>query len=179
MSRKHLANREKWQDKAALGGLGREETAKKTLGAYLLNHPTYLVEERPKHLLHIYGGRWGIQPDFSIENKETGKIAFFETKRQGAKGNAHERVCKYFAPGLQEVCAEIAGFEFPFFAIFMNGLTSDPKKRTEITMWFDADGYRDRCLFWKDRNIEVLIGWFHYIAERYLDVPSNTTRKEV
>lgn len=175
MSREHLSKRGKWQDKASLGGLGREETAKKVLGAYLLNHPLYLVEERPREMLHIYGSRWGILPDFSIRNRETNKAAFFETKRQGAHGNAHERACKYFAPGIQKICAEIAGFEFPFFFIFMNGLTSSPKFRAEITQWFDADGYRDRYLLWKDRGIEVLIAWFQQIAERYLDEPSTIT----
>ena len=179
MSRVHLSERTKWQDKAALGGLGREETAKKILGACLLENPTYLVEERPKYLLAIYNNQWGIQPDFSIKNRETGNIAFFETKRQGTGGNAHERACKYFAPGIQGACAEIAGFEFPFFFIFMNGLTTDPKKRAEITKWFDADGYRDRCLLWGDRNLETLIDWFHYIAGRYLDESPTPTREKI
>lgn len=176
MGSEHLAARGKWQDKASIGGLAREETAKKILGSYLFENPVYTVEERPKNLLKIYDGKWGIQPDFAIKNNQTGRVAFFETKRQGTGGNAHERACKYFAPGLQKVSTETAGFIFPFFFIFMNGLTTDAKKRSEIIQWFDADGYRDRLLLWGDRSIESLIDWFHHIAKEYLDEPSTVTK---
>lgn len=53
---------------------------------------------------------WGVSPDFSITNTRTGKILFGEIKRQDGwvegkkpndgRGNAHERMCKLFTPGL-------------------------------------------------------------------------------
>lgn len=167
--REHLSKRDKWQDKANLGGLSREETAKKILATYLLSEPIYTVIEKPQHLRHIYDNKWGICPDFSIENTLTGKIAFFETKRQGTQGNAHERACKYFAPGIERICTAIAGFDRPFFFIFMNGLTQDPKKRAEITAWFDAPGYEDRVLLWENRDIHKLIAWFEGVIRRCLE----------
>ena len=168
MAREHLSKRGNWQAKAGLGGQGREETVKKTLSGYLTHNSTYSVIERPKHLKKIYGGRWGIEPDFAIENRRTHKIAFFETKRQGKGGNAHERACKYFAPGVERACGKIAGFKRPFFFIFMNGLTTDKKKRTEIEMWFHAPGYRDRFLLWGDRSPQALIEYFEKVVTKYL-----------
>ena len=53
----------------------------------------------------------GIQPDGAIRNKRTGKTVYIEIKRQdgwvegktraAGRGNAHERLCKYFTPGLR------------------------------------------------------------------------------
>lgn len=55
---------------------------------------------------------WGVSPDFSIRNKISGKILFGEIKRQdgwvegkdpsAGRGNAHERMCKLFTPGLMK-----------------------------------------------------------------------------
>jgi hypothetical protein len=167
--REHLAQRDNWQKYANVGGSGREETANKILVTYLTGNVNYVVTEKPKHLAHIYGQKWGIVPDLSIEYKPTGRIAFFESKRQGSGGNAHERVCKYFAPGILDRSVPIAGFLNPFFFIFMNGLTHDPKKRAEIIAWFDRDGFRDRYILWQDREVKTLIDWFNLVIRKYLE----------
>lgn len=132
------------------------------------NH-NYVVEARPEYLLHIYGDKCGIQPDFSVSSNSSGKIAFFEAKRQGEQGNAHERTCKYFAPGIQHKCAEIAGFYHPFFYIFMDGLTTSRRLQLQIHGWFDADGYRDRYLMWLKRDVPSLINWFEHTIRGYID----------
>lgn len=59
---------------------------------------------------HAQSRGWGVSPDFSITNIHTGKILFGEIKRQdgwvegkdpsAGRGNAHERMCKLFTPGL-------------------------------------------------------------------------------
>lgn len=167
--REHLAERGNWQKYANIGGSGREETVSKILVTYLRDNVKYAVTEKPKHLAHIYDHRWGIVPELSIEYIPTKKIAFLESKRQGSGGNAHERVCKYFAPGILDRSAPIAGFYNPFFFIFMNGLTHDPKKRIEIATWFDKDGFKDRYILWKDRKVETLIDWFNRIIRVYLE----------
>lgn len=66
---------------------------------------------------------WGISPDFSIKNTRTGKILFGEIKRQdgwvegkepsAGRGNAHERMCKLFTPGLIKKYREIGGIDNP------------------------------------------------------------------
>ena len=62
---------------------------------------------------------WGITPDFAIRNKKTGKILFGEIKRQdgwvegkspsAGRGNAHERLCKLFTPGIIKKYREVSG----------------------------------------------------------------------
>jgi len=55
----------------------------------------------------------GVRPDYAIENKRLGKTLYIEVKRQdgwveekprsAGRGNAHERSCKYFTPGLLKI----------------------------------------------------------------------------
>ena len=77
--------------------------------------------------------KWGVSPDFAIENKETGKILFGEIKRQdgwvegkdpsAGRGNAHERSCKLFTPGLIKAYREIGKIDseeiLPFSLFFV------------------------------------------------------------
>ena len=66
---------------------------------------------------HAQKRGWGVSPDFSITNTRTGKILFGEIKRQdgwvegkdpsAGRGNAHERMCKLFTPGLLNAYREI------------------------------------------------------------------------
>ena len=58
-------------------------------------------------------GRHGIIPDFAIDNLKTRKTLYVEVKRQDGwvegkkksdgRGNAHERSCKFFTPGLLKI----------------------------------------------------------------------------
>lgn len=169
MARDELSRRANWQEKASISGSGRDEVAFKVLQTYLRGQVDYEVVIKPKHLSRIYG-KWGIIPDFAITYIPSRRVAFIESKRQKEGGNAHERVCKYLAPGIQTRCANIARLDKPFFFIFMDGLAKDPKKITEIEAWFDADGWRDRYLFWKDkREIDAIIGWFNSNIRGYLE----------
>ena len=75
---------------------------------------------------------WGVSPDFSIVNKKTGKILFGEIKRQdgwvegkepsAGRGNAHERMCKLFTPGLLNAYKHVSKIEsfdiLPFWVVF-------------------------------------------------------------
>lgn len=66
---------------------------------------------------------WGVSPDFSITNRKTGKILFGEIKRQdgwvegkdpsAGRGNAHERMCKLFTPGLMKAYRRIGKITDP------------------------------------------------------------------
>ena len=60
--------------------------------------------------------RHGIYPDFAVDNLATVKSLYVESKRQdgwvegGARkderGNAHERSCKFFTPGLLKIMSK-------------------------------------------------------------------------
>jgi hypothetical protein len=168
MSKVHLSRRKKWQDKAGRGGYGREEATKGILETYFRLDDNFTFFAKPKQLAKIYRGSWGLIPDFAIQNNITNKIAFFETKRQGINGNAHERACKYFAPGIQLIMLSIAGFERPIFTIYMDGLTEDPKKVVEIDTWYNDPKWKDRYLLW-DRKVESLIYYWNNTVKGYLE----------
>ena len=119
----------------------------------------------------------GIQPDFLIKNRVTGKTIFGEIKRQdgwvegktraAGRGNAHERLCKYFTPGLLKKFRETSNInddKFPFWIIFEGDITRDPCRVREITYWFDQ--FVENYFFWRDTtNPDPLIEHFvKYIA---------------
>lgn len=107
----------------------------------------------------------GIQPDGAIRNKNTGKTIYVEIKRQdgwvegkprsAGRGNAHERLCKYFTPGLLNKLRESGRIEapnLPFWIIFQGDITRDPCRVREITYWF-AD-YKANFFFCVTRKMQ-------------------------
>lgn len=106
---------------------------------------------------------WGISMDFAIRNKNNSKILFGEIKRQdgwventdpsAGRGNAHERSCKYFTPGLLKVIREKSGISdeiLPFWIVYVGGITRDPKRNREIAFWFQQ--YTQNYYMWRDES---------------------------
>ena len=125
---------------------------------------------------------WGISPDFSIKNKKSGKILFGEIKRQdgwvedkdpsAGRGNAHERMCKLFAPGIMKEYREKSGITdpdiLPFWVVFEGDITRDPKRNREIAFWFD--GYENNFFMWRPQMTgEDLVEHFNEYLKQYLD----------
>ena len=103
----------------------------------------------------------GIAPDYAIEHKESLKILYVEVKRQdgwvegkprsAGRGNAHERSCKYFTPGLLKILHKKSGIHkdaLPFWTVFQGDITRDPCRVREITCWYDK--YTSHYFFWRD-----------------------------
>jgi len=111
--------------------------------------------------IDIASAQWGVSPDFAIENTRTGKILFGEIKRQdgwvegkdpsAGRGNAHERLCKLFTPGLLKAHRRIGHITdaslLPFWVVFEGDITRDPKRVREITFWFDK--YKANFFMWR------------------------------
>ncbi len=138
----------------------------------VISKPTYFkdlyvnVKLTKKELAAIYTPdtvikKHGIQPDGAIKNKRTGKIIFIEIKRQdgwvegkkrtAGRGNAHERLCKYFTPGLLETLRKAGNIKspnLPFWIIFQGDITRDPCRVREITFWFGK--YKANYFFWRN-----------------------------
>lgn len=125
---------------------------------------------------------WGVSPDFAIENIRTKKILFGEIKRQdgwvegkdpsAGRGNAHERLCKMFTPGLLKKYREISGIKdkhvLPFWVVFEGDITRDPKRVREITFWFDI--YKNNFFMWRPTMTgEELLNHFKKHLKKYLD----------
>lgn len=135
------------------------------------------IELTEKELAAIYKPdkpitKHGIQPDAAIKNTRTGKTIYVEIKRQdgwiegkfrsAGRGNAHERLCKYFTPGLLNklrIAGHINEPYLPFWIVFQGDITRDPCRVREITCWFN--GYKSNFFFWRDtKKAEDLIEHF-------------------
>lgn len=124
--------------------------------------------------------KWGISMDFAIRNKQNGKILFGEIKRQdgwiettnmqAGRGNAHERSCKYFTPGLMKVIRETGGLSdeiLPFWLVIVGDITRDPRRNREIAYWFQE--YTKNYYMWRDTNdVGDLLDFFENNLLSYL-----------
>lgn len=125
---------------------------------------------------------WGVSPDFSITNTVTGKILFGEIKRQdgwiegkdpsAGRGNAHERMCKLFTPGLIKAYRRIGGITdphiLPFWVVLEGDITRDPKRNREIAFWFDE--YDKNFFMWRpNMSDKELIEHFDRYLRPYLN----------
>lgn len=106
---------------------------------------------------------WGISMDFAVRNLNNEKILFGEIKRQdgwiettnmqAGRGNAHERSCKYFTPGLMKILRETSKLSkeiLPFWLIIVGDITRDPRRNREIAYWFQE--YTKNYYMWRDTN---------------------------
>lgn len=114
----------------------------------------------------------GIKPDAAISNTKTGKTIYVEIKRQdgwvegkkrsAGRGNAHERLCKYFTPGLLSKLRDsgkITEPNLPFWIIFQGDITRDPCRVREITYWFKE--FKAHYFFWRNtKDAKALIEHF-------------------
>lgn len=158
--RESLQNRDNWQEEAGERGRTDEDKFFNCLRDYFVGAP-YSIENQPKDLARIYGSR-GIKPDHVIRNSQTGRSIFVEVKRQRAAGNAHERACKFFTPGIVNAGRRIGNIrqkDFPYWMVFTNGIASDEKYREEINFWFES--VQGALLLWTDiANCNLVIAHF-------------------
>lgn len=135
------------------------------------------IELKPEDLEAIYTPeaavtRHGVFPDYAIDNIKSGKTIYIEVKRQDGwieggkrsdgRGNAHERSCKFFSPGLLKLLraqGKIAEPALPFWTVFQGAITRDPCRVREVTCWYD--GYEGHYFFWRHApNPELLFVHF-------------------
>lgn len=184
MGRVALHGRENWQTES--GPRGKSGTAEKDLIEALkrnLDPETYEVDAHPKDFKHLYENvelssktlseifnpdalamkqskalGWGITPDFAIRNKKS--------------GNAHERLCKLFTPGIIKKYREVSGIQdpsiLPFWVVLEGDITRDPKRNREIAFWFDK--YDKNYFMWRPQMSDAeLVEHFNTYLKPYLD----------
>lgn len=162
MGKDELRKRDKWQTIAGRGGRSAEDCFQLAMTQYFeMRGMPYELIRQPSIFKSIYNqgkkvkgkviGRHGIKIDFQIKNQLTDKSVFVEVKRQDkGRGNAHERACKFFTPGLLKIGREkgnISDDHFPYVLVFSNGIAHDKKRIEEISYWFRD--YPGVVFFWK------------------------------
>ena len=116
--------------------------------------------------------KWGIRMDFAIRNLKNEKILFGEIKRQDGwiestniqegRGNAHERSCKYFTPGLMRLLrtkSRLSDEILPFWLVIVGDITRDPRRNREIAFWFQE--YTKNFFMWRNtKDVGSLLDFF-------------------
>lgn len=190
MGSNELRKRAIWQDYSGANATGAEKNFYSVFKK-AFEGTAYKIRAKPKEFKNIYveielpedviaeifnppGGikRHGISPDYAIDNTETNKTLYVEVKRQDGwveggkrsdgRGNAHERSCKYFTPGLMKLMRS-KGIDnegaLPFWTVFQGDITRDPCRVREITCWYD--NYDAHFFLWRDsKNAEPLVKHF-------------------
>lgn len=202
MGKKALSGRDNWQE---LGGKKATQAENNLYDVFRAHFEgtEYVLHKKPKHLKNLYASvnlsedvlsqiynppidlgrtKWGVSPDFAIENRKTGIILFGEIKRQdgwvedkdpsAGRGNAHERLCKLFTPGLMQAYREIGGIHspdiLPFWVVFEGDITRDPKRNREVAFWFGP--YDKNYFMWRpNMTAEDLTYHFDRYLRPYLD----------
>lgn len=208
MGKKALSGRKNWQTNSGPGGLaGTAEKNLYTAFQKAFKGTVYKISDHPKDMKHLYEDvslsqetlsqifcpdsatmtaakkrGWGVSPDFSIQNIQTGKILFGEIKRQdgwvegknpsAGRGNAHERMCKLFTPGLLKTYRKLSGITssdiLPFWIVLEGDITRDPKRNREIAFWFDS--YDKNYFMWRPNMTDQdLIDHFNKYFKPHLD----------
>lgn len=202
MGKKALSERNNWQEKGGTKAAIAEQNLYQAFKQYFKG-TEYVLHEKPTHLKNLYSSvqlpdevisqiynpslsletiKWGVSPDFAIENTKTHKILFGEIKRQdgwvegkdpsAGRGNAHERLCKLFTPGLLKAYRKIGNIYdtdiLPFWVVFEGDITRDPKRNREIAFWFDS--YEKNFFMWRPTMTDKdLTEHFEKYLKKYLE----------
>ena len=122
----------------------------------------------------------GVVPDYAIDNVKTQKTLYVEVKRQdgwvegkkasAGRGNAHERSCKFFTPGLLSILRKLSRIPepaLPFWVVLQGDIARDPKRVREVTFWFRE--HHAHFFMWSDSaNVESLLGHFNQHLKQLL-----------
>lgn len=182
--------RKKWQDYAGANAVNAEKDFFDTFNQFFIE-TEYNIIRKPNEFNNIYVNvklsaqvlseiytpdepitKHGVFPDYAIRNTETNKTIYVEVKRQDGwieggfrsdgRGNAHERSCKFFTPGLLKILRQkgnLGNDVLPFWTVFQGNITRDPCRVREITLWYD--NLTQHYFFWRDsKNSTPLIDHF-------------------
>ena len=202
MGKKELSGRNNWEKSAGIKAAYAEQNLYNVF-EQAFQGSKYKLHRKPKNLKNLYAGvvipdeiknviynpivnlektKWGVLPDFAIENTETNKILFGEIKRQdgwvegkkqsAGRGNVHERSCKLFTPGLIKAYRNFSKIDndeiLPFWVVFQGDITRDPKRVREIMFWYDT--YQDNYFMWRPGDSgQLLLEHFNNKLKKYLD----------
>ena len=201
MGTKELRGRDNWQTQSGPAGKsgGAEDIFSRVFQEYFVNS-SFSIIGKPRDFINIYKnanlpesldktiyhpetgyGTHGIIPDYAIRNASSGKTLYVEVKRQdgwvegkpqsAGRGNAHERGCKYFTPGLMKILRErshISPEIYPFWLVYIGDITRDPKRVREIITWF-GNPFSPNFFFWQNtRDAGSIIAHFERQLKPYL-----------
>lgn len=157
MGSKELSNRKNWQFEANKQGTKKELEFAGYLSVYLFEKygKKYKVVRQVR--IKYPNNKNFIVLDICIENTETNKVIFIETKKQNYAGNAHERAYKYHPGcGLSKYIRKKYNMKYhPVLFVFSGEMISGGIKYIqEISLCFDD--FLEIVYFDKGSSIELI-----------------------
>lgn len=138
-------------------------------------NPDAMTMKKPKVAVGVFPLIFQLQ----IEKQEKYFLVKSNVKMAGLKekdpsagrGNAHERMCKLFTPGLMKAYRRIGKITdpsiLPFWVVLEGDITRDPKRNREISFWFDE--YDKNFFMWRP-GVDglALVEHFNKYLKKYL-----------
>lgn len=131
----------------------------------ILDRREWEIQDHPRDLRRIIGGRFGIVPEASIEFLPTGRKFFFEVKKQGPAGNADERACKHHTVQFYKELHSMFGYDYhPFATIMCDSLATMERYTVKHPFYFEPDHY----FCWVDYDLDSLADFVARVASQWL-----------
>lgn len=138
---------------------GNDRTFRKSESAFLtalktvFSDDVWTIEDHPRDLSKMLGGKYGIIPEASLRHLITGKVMYFEVKKQGSAGNADERAAKHHTVAFYRNLQSVTGMPFHAFTTIMcEALATDLRYTTKHPFFFEENRY----FCWVDYDFERL-----------------------
>ena len=199
MGSKELRARSTWQDYSGLNA-GVAEQNFLSVFEHEFKNTSFRIRAKPGEFKSIYVDvpldpyvqsqiytpdvvidKHGITPDYAIDNIVTSKTLYVEVKRQdgwvegkprsAGRGNAHERSCKYFTPGLLTILRRKGGIvepHLPFWTVFQGDISRDPCRVREITLWY-GEHKSHFCMWRNSQDPEEVLNHFRSHLKHLLE----------
>lgn len=112
----------------------------------------YDIVEKPRDLRNLFG-EFGVEPEALIRNVKTGKVMYFEVKKQGSAGNAEERAMKHHTVEFYRTLKARTGADYhAYCTIFCESLATLPRYTTKFRYLIEEGHY----FLWKDYDVQLL-----------------------
>lgn len=138
----------------------------------ILDWEEWLIEDHPRDLSRMIDGRYGVVPEAKITYRPTGRMMYFEVKKQGPAGNAEERASKHHTVQFYKELHMITGLDYhPFVTIMCESLATLDRYTAKHPYFFEPDHY----FCWVDYDLDLLADFLAVIATKWMTGPADGT----
>ena len=137
----------------------------------ILPESDWEVEAHPRDLAKLIDGRFGVVPDAVVRHKASGRVMFFEAKKQGDQGNADERACRHHTVAFYKALNDKYKYKYhPFVTVFCDALAINPRYTAKHSTFFEEGNY----LAWEKYDLVVL---YDFLIEHVVPVLAKGKKK--
>lgn len=136
----------------------------------ILDPAEWEIVDHPRDLARMLGGRYGVVPEARIRFKPTGRVLYFEVKKQGPRGNAEERASKHHTVQFYKELRAVTGLNYhPFVTVMCEDLATDPRYTTKAPFFYERDHY----FLWIDYDLDLLADFLADVTTKWMTGPED------